>query len=282
VPTLSNIPIFGRFVNTAGITVEWAVNSKVSLTASYDHTDLITTSSEFRFADFHQDQLSFRGQLALSDTMSVGVESAGTSTRYSSGDRADALTTHAGLFFEALVTPYTRLRIAGGYQELSFDGDESNREIEFLGFDRDGRRFVTVRDSDRRRDDDGDDGTYYLNFLATNQLSRYYLHSLRVSKETQLGITSDRVDLFSIRYNATWRVNSAFSLQGSLLYDHGSEEGGLREESFRRWGASLATTLRLSRKLDVSLGYEFLQRDSNLEFGSYYRNLVFAELHYAF
>ncbi len=285
--TLSNVALFGRFVNTVGATVEWAVNSKVSLLATYDHTDFISFRSEFSFADFSQDQLVFSSRYLFADAIAGGFEGAAASTRYRSGEKPDAISGHAGLYAEVLVTPYTRFRVAGGFQTIRFDG-EVNEEIEFLPEDvRRNRRFRdTATNAELRMPDEqhsnGDNDSYYFSLAISNQLSRYYLHSLTIAKENQLGITSQSVDLWTIRYDASWRVNSLITLQGRLLFDDGQESGARNPESFRRYGASLSTGFQLSRKLTMSIGYDFIWKDSNLPLESYTRNMVFLELHYSF
>jgi hypothetical protein len=277
-PTLSNVPIFGRFVNTAGITVDWAANRAVTLTAGYDHTDFIATQSEFSFANFAQDQLSATARVTLNDALSVGPEVAASSTRYSSGDKSDAFTGHLGLFAESLLTPYTRLRIAGGYQTLEFSGTENTQMVFFRDeFGRAGK-FVRVTETQGG----GDDTTFYFNLLLTNQLTRFYTHTLSVAKEAQLGITAQSVDLWTVQYTADWQVNSWLLLHGRLFFDDGSESGASRPEKFRRVGASLSTEYQLSPKVHVNLGYDFIRKDSDLELQSYTRNLVWAEFSIAF
>ncbi len=150
--TLSNVPIFGRFVNTAGVSVAWAVNSKISITGGYDHTDFIATSSDFSFADFSQDLFSLNGRYILGNGVAVGVEGSVGSTRYRTNDKSDAVSTHAGLFVETLLTPYTRLRVAAGYQAIEFDG-ESRENIEFFRDNRGGNgRFFNDRSDTEGRD----------------------------------------------------------------------------------------------------------------------------------
>lgn len=280
--TLSNVPLFGRFVNTAGITVDWAINRNLTLTAGYDHTDFIATQSEFSFADFTQDQLASSLRITVNDALTVGPELAASSTRYRSGERADVASTHIGLFAEALITPYTRLRVAGGYQALEFDGAQNTR-LEFVR-DENGRAgtvFRTVEVTDESGGS-GDSGTYYFNLLLTNQLTRYYTHTLTVSKEAQLGITSQSVDLWTAQYSAIWNVNRWLTLHGRLLFDDGAEGGAGREEKFRRWGASIATDFQLMKNVHLAVGYDFIRKESDLELQSYTRNLVFAEFHFAF
>jgi hypothetical protein len=279
-PTLSNIPLFGRFVNTAGIGVDWAINRQTSLTSSYDHTDYIALQSQFAFADFSQDEFATTLSVRVNDSLTVGPESAISSTRYRTGDKADAFGAHAGVFAEVLLTPYTRMRVAGGYQTLQFDG---NNTVDFVltnpnSSTTQGRLFRT----DNNRGDNGDDNTYYFNFLLTNQLSRYYTHSLAIAKEAQLGITSQSVDLFSIRYASTWTLNRFLTIQTHLLFDKGEESGAVTPDHFLRFGANVATDIQLTRKLHLAVGYDFIRKDSDSALQSYTRNMVFTEFHFAF
>lgn len=277
-PTLSNVAIFGRFVNTAGMGVDWAINRHVSLTASYDHTDFIATQSEFSFADFSQDQIASTATVTLNDAMTAGPEAAVTSTRYRTAEKADAFSAHVGLFGEVLLTPYTRVRLAGGYQGVQFSGDQTSAIL----LVQDPTTGTTTLITTPTQRTGGDENTYYFNFRLTNQLSRYYLQSLTVSKETQLGITSESVNLFSIHYASSWTLNRWLTLQTNLFYENGRETGTASAEHFTRWGASLATNFQLTRKLGVSLGYDYILKDSDLPLQSYVRNTIFAEFHFAF
>src|SRR3954471_2263670 len=73
-PVISNRVDYGRFENTAGLSVLWDLN-KVLLTVGYDHYTYISTVSEFDYLNRNAEELSGTAAFLVSSTTSVGIES---------------------------------------------------------------------------------------------------------------------------------------------------------------------------------------------------------------
>jgi hypothetical protein len=70
---LSNVVDYGRFENTAGVSVLSDLN-KVVLTFGYDHYTYISTSDTFSYLDRNAEVLGFSAYFALSSTTGAGIE----------------------------------------------------------------------------------------------------------------------------------------------------------------------------------------------------------------
>lgn len=274
-PTVNETDTYGRLVNTLGVTVFWAANSKLTLSLSYDHTNNIATVSRFSFADYASDQLSGAVRYRLSGNLLLGVEGGAATTRYSEGEKNDVIPAHGGVFAEVILSPYTTLRVAGGVQYFNFNNDEEAERIEFL-----------MEDPGRKNRNDryggGDHYGYYWNFEINNRTSPHFYQALIGGWESQLGVTSQRVDSLYLRYSGSWKVNSKITLNGSLFYETGQEEGAFDPEDFNRYGAGISTSYQLSRKTTLSGGYQFIRKNSNLTLEEYTQNRVYLEIGYNF
>ncbi len=277
-PTLSNVPFYGHFVNTAGVSVFWFLNKNVIVTGSYDHTDDIPTSSEFDFAQYDEDQFSASIRCAVAPHVAAGLEGSVADARYRTGDKPDGVPVSAGPFIDWNITPYTRLRVAAGYQGIFFDGDTA-RSIAFLPGTSPSSGPTVVHGGTAHV---SDESSPYFNIELSNRLSRHFQQTLSAGHELSLDITAASASLYYIRYNAEWEISSRFTLHGLLFYDNGHQNGADLPEDFDRIGCGLSTSVNLSRKLTASLGYQFIHKNSDIEGNSYYQNFVSLSLRYSF
>ena len=83
---LSNVVDYGRFENTAGISVLWDLNKAV-LTFGYDHYNYISTTSTFDYLNRNAEELTFSSYFAFTSTTfrtlrkSASLTSGGSRTR---------------------------------------------------------------------------------------------------------------------------------------------------------------------------------------------------------
>jgi len=272
----SNLKNFGQFMNTAGTSLAWDVNKLLVLTLGYDHTNAIATTSDFRFTDYTQEQLSFLLRQTLSDKLAVGLEAGWAATKYKTDDKADGDPYHAGVFIDAQFTDYTRLRLAGGYQGINFNGSSAAT----LQIDPANKTFFAALSNDRIAAQDVN--TFYVNAEFVNRLSHFFTQRLSVGKEASLAITAQSVDVIYARYNAAWTLNQLITLNLGLFIEGGRESGALQPEDYTRYGGNVNTSLALGRKLNAELGYNFTRKESNLDNDSYTQNVVYLGLNYTF
>ena len=70
---LSNVADYGRFENTAGVSVMWDLNKAV-LTFGYDHYTYIATNSDFDYLDRNAEEIVGSASFAVTNTTGVGLE----------------------------------------------------------------------------------------------------------------------------------------------------------------------------------------------------------------
>ena len=121
-PGLSNVADYGRFQNTAGVSVLWDLNKAV-VTFGYDHYTFIATNDDFDYLDRNAEMLNASISFAATSTTGIGLEGSYVFNRYDQDVLNDSNTYNIGAFVETQLTNYLRLRLAGGYQSIEFDGD---------------------------------------------------------------------------------------------------------------------------------------------------------------
>src|SRR6476660_5642228 len=151
---LSNTADYGRFENTAGISVLWDLNQAV-VTAGYDHYNFIATNDEFDYLNRNADM--FTGSIGFTPnaTMTIGVEGSYTNTYYEDMVLNDAESYSVGGFLETQITSNLRVRVAGGYQWINFDNTG------------------TVNDFNNVDD-------YYANLIISHRVNAAFSHNLSI------------------------------------------------------------------------------------------------------
>ena len=78
---LSNVVDYGRFQNTAGVSVLWDLNKAVA-TFGYDHYNYVSTTSAFDYLNRNAEELSGSLYFTLTNTTGMGVETSAVFTYY--------------------------------------------------------------------------------------------------------------------------------------------------------------------------------------------------------
>ena len=278
---LSNVTNFGRFTNTAGVTVIGEF-SPLTLTAGYDHFNYTSLAGRFDYLDRTSESflasavfqvqprlfLGVEGNYSLYDyaenavsgnflsQQGVSVSSAGFGQGLNDGDGGSA-----GGYLDWTLSPAFRLIARGGYQFASFDnggffsdafGDESNLS------------------------------TYYWNVTLNNRVNAYFTHSLAGGRETDLGLTSNYLEVNYVRYNAAWRATNALTVAGDAFYENDQESGGLFNEGFQRYGGDVSLGIQFNMHLSAALHYGYIRKESEVNNRSYYQNRVGVDVGYRF
>src|SRR5207302_1968178 len=104
---LSNVTDYGRFENTAGVSVLWDLN-KLLLQVGYDHYNYISTTNQFDYLDHNSEILYGSAAYIVNPTITVGVEGNAVFTRYDQSTSNGSLNNNeeysVGGFIEAAVT----------------------------------------------------------------------------------------------------------------------------------------------------------------------------------
>ncbi|MCB1208861.1 MAG: hypothetical protein KDK97_06020 [Verrucomicrobiales bacterium] len=229
---LSSNQIFGVFQNDAGMAAMWAINSDLSLSINYMHSNAIAMEDQFAIFDRNTD--SVHGTLAWSPdhTWTLGLEGGVTFTTYPEGFNNDGTLLNAGLFFSTPIGNSTFLRIGAGYQSFSFDAPPEIKvsESDVLAADRTVTQYGNlIANLTQRRDDlarSGGDTTsldrQIEKAVADQVTAQTIAGQRRTSRENALNAnTQDANDLDDYYYNVT--VSNQLNARVSQVLSFGHE-----------------------------------------------------------
>ena len=255
-PVISNTVDYGRFQNTGGVSVLWDLN-KIILTLGYDHYTYISTTSNFDYLNRNAEELSGTGQIAVSSTTNVGIESYAVFNYYNQSVLNDSTDYSVGAFVETQLTNNLKLRLAGGYQAINFDHGGTVAD------------FSNVSD-------------YYVNLLATHRINSFIRQTISAGHENQLGVNSNYITLNYVRHTVTWNIIRNTLLSTEFFYEDANESGGFIDEHLHRYGGALTLGYQLTPHITLGLRYQYTQKDSDVALRDYKQNRVSLDGTYSF
>jgi len=258
---LSNVVDYGRFENTVGVSVLWDLNKAV-VTLGYDHYTYISTTSTFNYLDRNAEELSGNVDFAVSSTTNVGLESYAVFNYYDQNVLNDSTDYAIGAFAETQLTNYLKVRVAGGYQWISFN----NGGVVSTG---------PFHDSGKLSD-------YYANILISHRINPAIVQSLSAGHESQLGVNSNYITLNYIRHTVSWNIIRNTLISTEFFYEDADESGGFIREHLHRFGGAIAVGYQLTPHITLGLRYQYTQKDSNVPLRDYTQNRVSLDGTYSF
>jgi hypothetical protein len=253
---LSNVIDYGRFENTAGVSVLWDLN-KVVATLGYDHYLYVSTNSDLDYLNRNAEILVGSVACNLTNTTWVGLESSFVHDYYDQNVLNNSNAVTAGAFLETQLTKYMKMRVAAGYQMINFDHTGS------------------VFDSN-----DADD--YYANILISHRLNAYITQTLAAGHESQLGVNSNYITLNYIRHTVTWNIIRNTLLSTEFFFEDANDSGGFFDEHIHRYGGAIAIGYQFTPHVTLGLRYQFTEKDSDVLFRDYTQNRVSFDGTYSF
>jgi hypothetical protein len=279
---LSRIARFQRFQNAAGIAVTWDLN-QVVIIGGYTHYLFKAIDSQFDFLDRNEEQFFLSAAVKVSDTLNVGVRGTGGLVNYDRSFQNDGVVYSAGPFVEAHLTRYLDLSLEGGYQGAQFDVNQGNRDTSQLANFLSNYYSTLPGSIPQGNRDRSNLNSYYVRLRLDNRLNRYWTQTLSVGHEADIGLTTNYTEVTFVRYSADWRVNSRVTCDFQAYYEHGSDSlGFFQSETVDRYGFGVNFQFRLGRHASMSLGYDYVNRASDLTNRSYYQNRVLWTVRYEF
>ncbi len=273
-PGLSNVADYGRFQNTAGVSVLWDLNKAV-VTFGYDHYNFVATNDDFEYLDRQAEILMGTISIAATSTTGVGLEGNFVVTRYDQDLLNNSDSFSFGAFVETQVTNYLKVRLAGGYQNISSDGDTVFLGPFPPGFLAGGATFVAFNDS-------ADLDDYYVNLLLSHRINASLTQRLAIGHESQIGVNSNYIKLNYVRHTATWNIINRTLLATELFYEDAEDSGGFIDEHLQRYGGALSLGYQLTRHVTLGARYQYTRKDSDVPLRDYKQNRVSIDGTYSF
>jgi len=278
-PTVAGTGNYSRLQNALGLAATWDLN-KVLVRAGYDHVDYLAFSGNNQQPDGQSELVSTSIGYNLKPGLLAGAELGGGLLHYSgpSAFFRDAKQWNAGMFLEAELSQYLRLRGSVGYTDYAPD----NRQ--FTSFFIMGTNVVVATNSIT------DFTGIYGQVDLQHQLNRFVAYTLSAGRTINFGFYANSVDLIFIRLLTNWRIVRKVTIGTSFDFETGSEGiffntrngAGRLPETFNRYGGRLTVGRGITAKASASLSYQFFWRNSNLPGRSYTDNIVSLNFNYRF
>ena len=269
-PALSNVIDYGRFENTAGISLLWDLN-KILVTLGYDHYNYVSTVHDFDYLNRNAEIISGSAVYLVTPTISVGPEGNAVFTRYEQSVLNDNVDYSIGGLLETEITNNIKIRLAGGYQRIDFD----HNFVTFVVPTFIGPVPVMFRDHTDLSD-------YYANILIAHRLNAVISQSLSAGHENQLGVNSNYIRLNYIRHTVTWNIIRSTLVSTEFFYEDAKESGGLIGEHFHRLGGAVTLGYQLTPHVTLGLRYQGTTKDSDVALRDYNQNRVSLDGTYSF
>ena len=274
--SLSNVAQFRRFVNSVGADVQWDVNSKTRANFNYSHSNLYALSvtslgnpnSKGPASNLNASRLNSATDAATLSAncqvlalLNVGFSTSVQATSFPSSPDQDSTSYSYGPTATARLTEYTTLTAATGITQS-----------------KSGNVFTGTTGSSGV-----DSSTNYFDLTLANQLNTDYTHSRSVGRQVALTLLGSPSQVDYVRYTSTWKVNSHISIATGLFVEDTTNLGMIGGSfHYRRYGCTLNTSYRLSRRIYTTLAYRYIDKIADDTTQSYKQNTITWAVNYQF
>lgn len=257
-----NTESYGTFQNTAGLSATWDLN-QVTLSAGYDHQNVLATSGSFNNINHASEMLFARAGFQVHPKILLGLESTASFTTYDQSGSSTSLNDNnaytVGPYITLTPDAYFQMTARGGFSTYQFQQTSSAIQ-------------TSSQDS------------WYAGLTVSHQPTDFMSYSLAVGREVQLGIQSDLVQDWYVRPSITWKIIRGFDFDTSFFYEHGTQGvgnvAGNFTESYDQYGGGLSLQHALTSRLSLAVNYRLTLRSSNIANNGYTQNLVGLQLTY--
>jgi len=272
-PTVSGTGEFGQLDNTIGVGVDWNLY-KLILSFGYDHDMVLATTSNFEDTDHNSELFTLRAALRMHETAKLGLELTGGITTYDQTVLSDNTDYSIGPFYEARLSEHISVNLSGGYSSYMFSPNGASNALV---------NIPSVASNAVVNTPNGlnNNGGYYANLSLTHQVNSWLNQSLTASRQTQLGITANLTELYSVSYQANWGFIRNINLKTQLLYEHGTTFGGALQ-TLDVYGGDIGLSYNITKKLTGSVDYDLQVKKAAPASLNYIQNLLVFDFKYSF
>jgi hypothetical protein len=253
---LSNQVRLSRFQNDAGISAKWDLDDYM-LELDYDHANLWVLESTFDYLTNQSDTIAPSVTWKLNETISTGLQASVSDTRYEKTFENDNTSESLGPFVKATLSNFLSVSAAAG-------------------------GFFTQYDQGGSNGDASDVTSYYGNVGVTHQITQYLSESLTAGKEYLPGLTSNYTQRIYANYGDLWNATKEIGVGLNLFWENLNDSDATFRENSNRYGLSFNISDALTDHLNVNVGYQFLLKDADPSYLSYYQNLGTLGMQYNF
>jgi hypothetical protein len=253
---LSNVSQFARFTNDAGIRPEWDLGDVV-LSMGYDHTNFWVFERAFEYLDYQSDSLSPQVSVKVSPTITAGMSTTFSDTRYDQNIQNDSTSLSVGPFVTTQISEYLTANAQAGFYLAQYDKSGLNG-------------------------DNSNNATIYGSIGLNHRINDVMTESLTAGRESIPGITSNYTERDYANYTATWQATSYMNVGSFLWWENLDDSNAAVRETSNRYGAGFNIGYSLTDHASLSLGYQYVLKVADPSALGYYQNLVTLGFHYQF
>lgn len=249
---------FGNINNTIGLNVTWDL-ADVTLTAGYDHENVISGTSQFNSQNRAAELIMGRAGVRVHPKVITGVEASGSFTRYEQMVLNDNAVYSVGVYADFQPGKYFQIQPRVGYSISQFKHTSQSIQTSDLG-------------------------SWYADLNVTHQVTDAVSYSLAAGHEVSPGIQSDAIEDWYFRPSITWNIIKNLSLTTSFSYQHGNQGAGNvagnLKETYDWYTAGLGVSYPIIKKLTLSLNYRLTVRSASDPTRGYTQNMLGLQLSY--
>jgi len=255
---LGNIVLYNRIRNQLGLESIWTINPYWNANAEISRRDTIPLDDEFRNLERH----SYIATLGLTHNLAANLDVYGQLStsidRWSTDLQPESSSWTAGAGATWRMSDFLEWDVFLAWTRRSFGDDGTNQ--------------------DPTRDSQGATG----NIGLTHFINPVFQHSLRYSRDLNLGTVSNGITVQSAQYRIDYSGFERSQVFIGVRWNEGNETGVLRSERYNRWAFRTGLDYPLSQKLAFSSVLEHNLRDSSFANRDYSRTLLSVTLTYDF
>lgn len=276
-PTLTDVINYTFFNNVAGIDVMWDLND-LQFGIGYANQIRYSLNDDYTYQDTVSNQIYANASALVQPFLRVGLEGSVYNTYYfneqpfrgngnaGEGERGSSRSASnlnnsvgytLGLFAMGNISRFTAWSGGVGWQVIDFNEDNNPLNT-------------------------GNASNPYFYFGISNELNRYYTHTLSASFESDPSYESNFVETFNLGYGFSWILIRNWSLGGGAFYQNGTESPGPESEDFTRVGISLSLGYQVTKKLVARVYYSVISKGSTVFDDGYNQQIYGLNLTYNF
>jgi hypothetical protein len=270
-PALSGVATFPIFDNTIGVRTDWEPG-QWDAQAGYSHEDYFSDTSAFDYLDRSSENFFARGAWKFAEKNQAGLEASAGLTSYRVASQSDSQSLSLGPFLNWQVTHAIQVALRGGPTVYFFNSSAGAGQGSTLT-------------------------SYYVGFLASQQLTEFVSHQIDLERSVSLGVNQggNYLEQSSSSYSIAWALTQRIGLNVAASYQHGTQTfqnavnvlPGLflllnQTENYDLFSLGPSVSWRASDHLSTTLGYNYYLRNSNLPGRGYTANNLSWRLTYAF
>jgi hypothetical protein len=253
---LSNTAEFRRFINTAGVQVDWDADEMI-LTLNYDHSNTWVFDSQYDYLNNNTDTVTPKVTFLVTKTITVGAEAAFSQTSFDKNVQNNSDGVEVGPFLNALLT-----------DKLAFTAQ--------MGWD------FTRYDTGGLNGDKNNVNSYYYSFGVNHRINDFVSESLTAGREFEPGLTTNYSRRYFVDYTPSWQIMPSLRLAPDFWWENLDDSDGTYREQANRYGAGIQFGYAFTQHATASLGYQYILKTANPSSLNYTQDVTTVGMDYQF